>query len=123
MSVRFESFSVGTIAIHSVDRIEISKAPRKRIVSTNLNGDMLIDQTALKRTVSIHIVLCSEAELAQIEAAVAAGLSDITFYEGSQAVTISATCASFAKPAPYYLNGDRAQGVYYNDISLTWEER
>ena len=121
--VKFELFKIGENALHSVSRVEISKSARNRTVTTNLNGDMLIDQSALKRTISINIVLCSAADMAVIEAAVAAGLVEISFYEGAALVTISATCASVNKPKPFYLNGDRAQGVYYNGVTLTWEER
>ena len=121
--VKFELFKIGETALHSVSSIEISKAARNRTVTTNLNGDMLIDQSALKRTISINIVLCSAADMAVIEAAVAAGLVEISFYEGAELVTIMATCASINKPKPFYLNGDRAQGVYYNSVTLTWEER
>lgn len=121
--MKFETFKIGETALHSVSSIEISKAARNRTVTTNLNGDMLIDQSALKRTISVNIVLCSAADMAVIEAAVAAGLVEISFYEGATLVTISATCPSVNKPKPFYKNGDRAQGVYYNDITLTWEER
>ena len=121
--VKFELFKIGETALHSVSSIEISKAARNRTVTTNLNGDMLIDQSALKRTITAHIVLCSAADMAIIEAAVAAGLVEISFYEGAELVTITATCASVNKPMPFYMNGDRAQGVYYNSVTLTWEER
>ena len=121
--MKFESFKIGETALHSVSRIEISKAARNRTVTTNLNGDMLIDQSALKRSISVNIVLCSAADMAVIEAAVAAGLVEISFYEGATPVTISATCASINKPKPFYKNGDRAQGVYYNKVTLKWEER
>ena len=121
--MKFEMFKIGTAELHSVNRIEITKAARNRTVTTNLNGDMLIDQSAIKRNITAHIVLCSAADMAVIEAAVAAGLVEISFYEGAELVTITATCASINKPKPFYLNGDRAQGVYYNDVTLTWEER
>ena len=121
--MRFEPFKIGETDIKSVTKIEIAKAPRNRTITTNLNGDMLIDQSAIKRNITAHIVLCSAADMAVIEAAVAAGLVEISFYEGAALVTISATCASVNKPKPFYLNGDRAQGVYYNDVTLTWEER
>ena len=121
--MKFELFKIGETALHSVSSIEISKVARNRTVTTNLNGDMLIDQSAIKRTISINIVLCSAADMAVIEAAVTAGLVEISFYEGAELVTIMATCASINKPKPFYLNGDRAQGVYYNSVTLTWEER
>ena len=121
--MKFESFMIGDKPLHSVNWIEISKAARNRTVTTNLNGDMLIDQSAVKRTVTVHIVICPAAEMAVIEAAVAAGLVDITFYEGATLVTMKATCASVDKPRPFYRNGDRSQGVYYNNITMTWEER
>lgn len=119
----FETFKIGETNLHSVSSIEITKAARNRSVSTNLNGDMLIDQSALKRTIRVQIVLCSADEMSAIEAAVGAGLVDISFYEGAESVTITASCASLDKPPPFYRNGDRSQGVYYNNVSLTWEER
>ena len=121
--MKFELFKIGDTPLHSVNSIEIAKAPRNRTVTTNLNGDMLIDQSAIKRTISMNIVLCSAADMAVIEAAVTAGLVEITFFEGTELVTITAACSSVDKPRPHYLWGDRANGVYYNNVSLTWEER
>ncbi len=121
--MKFRTFKINETALHSVTRVEISKEARNRVESINLNGDMLIDQSALKRKISVNIALCSAAEMAVIEAAVAAGFADITFYEGAELVTITATCPSISKPDPVYLYGDRTKGVYYNDISLSWEER
>lgn len=121
--MKFESFIIGDRPLHAVDWIEVSKAPRNRSVTTNLNGDMLIDQSAVKRTITVHIVLCPSAEMAVIESAVAAGLVQITYFEGDERVVIDATCASLKKPRPFYRNGDRAQGAYYNNITMTWEER
>ena len=121
--MKFETFKIEGNALHSVNSVEISKAARNRTVTTNLNGDMLIDQSGIKRTISVNIVLCSAADMAAIETALAAGLVEISFYEGADLVTITATCASVNKPKPFYKNGDRTQGVYYNNINLVWEER
>lgn len=121
--MRFETFKIGEYALHSVNSVEISKSARNRNVTTNLAGDLLIDQSAIKRRISVKIVLCSAADMAVIEAAVNSGILQISFYEGAELVTINATCASVAKPRPFYKNGDRAQGVYYNNVALSWEER
>lgn len=121
--MRFETFKIGESALHSVSSIEISKTARNRVVSVNLNGDLLIDQGSQKRTIDVNIVLCSAADMAIIEAAVNAGFAQISFYEGATLKTITATCAIAAKPTPLYVNGDRASGVYYNNVRLRWEER
>lgn len=121
--MRFKTFKIGAYELHSVNKIEIVKAARNRKESTNLNGALLIDQSAQKRTIAINIVLCSAADMAVIEAAVAAGLVEITFDEGASLTTITATCADVTLPTPYYLNGDKTQGVYYNNVELTWKER
>lgn len=121
--MKFENFTVNGTALHTVTRIEISKAARNRTVRTNLKGDLLIDQGEVKRTVTINLALCPQADMDIIEAAVAAGLAEISFNDGPSYVLISATCASISKPRPIYRNGDRSQGIYYNDVTIVWEER
>lgn len=121
--MRFEVFKIGEYQLHSVDRVEVSKAARKRVVQTNLNGDMLIDQSAVKRTVTAHLILASAADVAAVDVAVQAAIVTISFYEGAEQVTIEATISNSVRPKPFYYNGDRAQGVYYNGITLVFEER
>lgn len=120
--MRFEYFKLGENELKSVTSVSISKQPRKRVESTNLNGDLLIDQMAVKSTVNVAISLISAATMALIEAAVAAGVAEISYYEGAALVTKSATCSVSSRPRPYYKNGDRAQGVYYSGITLEFRE-
>ena len=121
--MRFEPFKIGETDIKSVTKIEITKAPRNRIITTNLNGDMLIDQTTVKRDITVTVALSSAAQMQVFENAIIAGFSDITFYDGGELVTISATLSQISKPRPFYKNGNRESGVYYNNIVLEWRER
>ena len=121
--MKFELFKIGETALHSVSSIEISKAARNRTVTTNLNGDMLIDQTKIKRDITVTVAISSAAQMQVFENAIIAGFSDITFYDGGELVTISATLSQISKPRPFYKNGNRESGVYYNNIVLEWRER
>ena len=100
--MKFELFKIGETALHSVSSIEISKAARNRTVTTNLNGDMLIDQSAIKRTISINIVLCSAADMAVIEAAVTSSIGGIIgIILGSVATSaVGAVAGLNATPTP-----------------------
>lgn len=120
--MRFEYFKLGENELKSVTSVTVSKQPRKRVENTNLNGDLLIDQMAVKSTVNVVISLVPAATMALIEAAVAAGVSEISYYEGAALVTKSATCSVSFRPRPYYKNGDRTQGVYYSGITLEFRE-
>lgn len=121
--MRFDDFYINSNQIHSVVSTEISLAARNRVVNTNLNGDLLIDQSGLKRTITINIALCSQAEMNIIEAAVNSGSADIIFTEnGFSTAATKATCANIVKSRPIYKNGDKTKGVYYNDVTLVWEE-
>lgn len=121
--MKFEVFKVNEYRLHSVSRVQVVKAPRKRVVHTNINGDMLIDQGVIKRTVTANIVLCSEADIQTIEAAVAAAIVPISFYEGKDLITIEASISRSERPKPFLLNGSRENGTYYNGITLVFEER
>lgn len=120
--MRFEYFKLGENELKAVTSVTATKQARKRVENMNLNGDLLIDQMAIKSTVKITVALVSAAVMALIEAAVAAGTVDITYYDGAELVTKSATCSISSRPRPYYKNGDRAQGVYYGNITLEFRE-
>ena len=121
--MRFEFFKIGDTELKSVLSVVISKAPRNRKEYTNLNGDLMIDQMAIKSTVDVEIVIVSDAVMAIIENAVAAGFVDISYYEGGTLRTISATVSSSERPRPFYMNGKRENGVYYNAVRLTFKEK
>ena len=120
--MKFEYFKLGDTELKAVMSVTISKQPRKRTENTNLNGDLLIDQMAVKSTVNITIALASETTMALIEAAVAAGSVQISYYEGTTLMAKLATCSVSSRPKPLYKSGDRAQGVYYNHIALEFRE-
>lgn len=116
-------FKIGDTVITTVVSLDISKAPRKRTVSTNLNGDMLIDQQSVKSTITITIALATSAIMAAIENAITSGFVNISYYDGADLVTKSATCSKISKPNPFYINGDKTQGVVFNNVTVEWEER
>ena len=121
--MRYKTFIMGDHKLSSVNSIVITRAARNRKVNTNLNGNLLIDQSEQKRTVTINIVLCSAADMLKIQEAVAAGIVTLTLDEGTELVTMQATCASVTAPNPFYVNGKRESGAYYNNVELVWEER
>ena len=121
--MKFEYFKIGDTELKSVVSVTISKAARNRKEYTNLNGDLLIDQMSIKSTVTAEIAIVSDAAMAVIEDAVAAGFVDISYYDGGTLRTISATVSSSERPRPFYLNGNRAEGVYYNSVRLTFKEK
>ena len=120
--MRFEYFKLGENELKSVTSVTISKQPRKRVENTNLNGDLLIDQMAVKSEITVTIALAAAETMDIIEAAVAAGFADISYYEGAALMSKKATCSVSSRPKPFYKNGDRAQGVYYSGITLEFRE-
>lgn len=121
--MRFEYFKIGSKEIKTATSVVISKAARNRTEYSNLNGDMMIDQMAIKSTVRVDIALVDDTLMAAIEEAVAAGFVEISYYDGGALKTISATVSSSERSMPFYLNGDRMRGVYYNRVSLSFRER
>ena len=121
--MRFEYFKIGDTELKSVVSVTISKAARNRKEYTNLNGDLLIDRMSIKSTVTAEIAIVSDAVMSVIEDAVAAGFVDISYYDGGTLRTISATVSSSERPRPFYMNGKRENGVFYNAVRLTFREK
>lgn len=120
--MKFEYFKLGDAELKTVISVTVTKQARKRVENTNLNGDLLIDQMAVKSTVNVVVALVPAATMDAIEAAVAAGSVNISYYDGAALVNKQATCSVSERPRPYYKNGDRAAGVYYNNIVLEFRE-
>lgn len=108
--------------IKAVNSFNISKAPRNRETYTNLYGNMLIDVGAVKSNISANIALCSQAVMNVIKDVIAVGSCTAMYYDGAEIVTKSVTISSLSAPDPFYLNGDKSQGIYYNNVSLEMEE-
>lgn len=120
--MKFKYFKLGETEIKSVTAVEVSREARKRVENMNLNGDLLIDQMAVKATVRITVALVSAAVMNVIDAAIAAGFVDISFDDCGERLTMSATVASVRRPSSRDLNGDRTM-PYYNGVTLEFKER
>lgn len=121
--MRFEYFKLGSDVIKTALSVTTSKAARNRTEYTNLNGNMLIDQGALKTVVNVRIALPDEVLMTKIDAAVAAGFVEISFYEGNTLRTMMATIQSSERTRAHYLNGNRAAGTYYDTLTIELKER
>ena len=108
--------------IKTVNSFEISKSPRNKETYTNLYGDMLIDVGVVKSVISANIALCSQEIMNIINGAVAVGSCTAVYYDGADSVSKNMTISSLQAPNPFYLNGDKTQGIYYNNVSLEMEE-
>ncbi len=120
--MRFEYFKLSNVELKTVTSVSVTKEARKRVENMNLNGDLLIDQMAVKSAITVNIALASAGVMLLVEAAVAAGSVEISYYDGSALVTKNVTCSVSSRPRPHYMNGIRAQGVYYNNITLEFRE-
>lgn len=120
--MKFKYFKMGETELKSVTAVEVSRQARKRVENMNLNGDLLIDQMAIKTTVKVTVTLVSAAIMTAIDAAIAAGFVDISFDDRGERLTMSATVASVRRPSPRELGGDRTK-PYYNGVTLEFKER
>lgn len=115
---------IENVIYHSVNVLTVTNTARRRRERENFNGDLIIDQAGTsKKDINVNIALISHQNYLNLLTAKATPVLSVTYTDGTSTSTINATITSdIQHENPFYLNGDKTQGIYYNNVSFVLRE-
>lgn len=115
---------IENVIYHSVNVLTVTNTARRRRERENFNGDLIIDQAGTtKKDINVNIALISHQNYLNLLTAKATPVVSVTYSDGASTSTITATITSdIQHDNPFYMNGDKTQGVYYNNVSFVLRE-
>jgi len=106
-----------------ITELKVESFFRASTSMTNLEGDEITYRGKKKYRINAVIGLAASETTDVLDSAVNNIYVPTEFYDGQELKTAQVKITPYTKPSPIYLNGDRTQGVFYENISLTLEER
>lgn len=122
MSLSRFYLKINNTVYKNVSRQQVYKISRQENRTTSFAGTDRVDRSALKYRVISRIAIISAADYATLQSQAEAITQSCQFYDGATLKTATMIIDLPETPQPWYKYGNRTNGVYYTDVTITMEE-